>query len=171
MTNSSTLVTGTQIAYYHLCHRKLWLFAHNIKMEQHSELVGEGKFIDEHSYLKRAERWQELSIEGIKIDHFDAQRGIVREVKKSRKKENAHRAQLLYYLYVLERNGIPVSHGLLEYPKLRQTEEVWLTDENREVIPLWEAEVVRITQLESCPGLVKKPICKNCSYYEFCFSG
>ena len=170
MHNSSTPVTGTQIAYYHLCHRKLWLFGHNIKMEQNSELVAEGKFIDENSYLQRADRWQELSIEGIKIDHFDVQRGIVREVKKSRKKENAHRAQLLYYLFVLERNDVSVSHGMLEYPKLRQTEEVWLTDTDRKAIPLWEEEVRRIIKLETCPVRVKKPICKNCAYYEFCYS-
>lgn len=170
MTNRTPPVTGTQVAYYHLCFRKLWLFAHNIKMEQHSDLVAEGKFIDEHSYLKRAERWQELSIEGIKIDHFDAKNGIVREVKKSRKKENAHRAQLLYYLYVLERNGMTVSHGLLEYPKLRQTEEVSLTEQVRQEIPLWEEEISRIIQQDTCPPLVKKNICKNCSYYEFCYT-
>ncbi len=163
-------ITGTQVAYYHLCHRKLWLFANSINMEQHSELVAEGKFIDEHSYARRAQRWQELEIEGIKIDHYDPEEGIVLEVKKSRKKEEAHRAQLLYYLFVLERNGVPVSHGKLEYPTLRQTEEVWMTDEDRRLIPLWEEEITRIVQQEACPPLVKKSICQNCSYYEFCYA-
>jgi CRISPR-associated exonuclease Cas4 len=163
-------ITGTQVAYYHLCHRKLWLFANSINMEQHSELVAEGKFIDEHSYARRAQRWQELEIEGIKIDHYEPEEGIVLEVKKSRKKEEAHRAQLLYYLFVLERNGVPVSHGKLEYPTLRQTEEVWMTDEDRRLIPLWEEEITRIVQQEACPPLVKKGICKNCSYYEFCYA-
>ena len=91
-------VTGTQIAYYHLCHRKLWLFANGIRMEHTSDLVAEGKLIDENSYPQRAEKWQELAIEGIKIDHYDAQHNIVREVKKSSKKEAAHIAQLKYYL-------------------------------------------------------------------------
>ncbi len=161
--------TGTHIAYLHLCHRKLWLFANGLNMEQRSELVAEGKQIDEYSYPQRAERWQELAIEGIKIDHFDAVRGIVREVKKSRKREDAHLAQLKYYLYVLERNSVKVSHGVLEYPKLRQTEEVYLTDEDRRDIPLWEAEVQRIVQLPECPALVRKGICKKCAYYEWCF--
>ncbi len=163
------MITGTQIAYYHLCHRKLWLFANGLNMEQYSELVAEGKMIDQQSYPQRAVRWQELAIEGIKIDHFDAQRGIVREVKKSRKREGAHLAQLKYYLYVLERNGIKVSHGLLEYPKLRQTEEVFLTDSDRQTIPNWEAETKRITELPDCPALVKKNICKKCAYYEWCY--
>lgn len=161
--------TGTHIAYLHLCHRKLWLFAHNIQMEQTSELVAEGRFIDETSYPQRAERWQALEIEGIKLDHYDAQRGIVREVKKSPKKENAHMAQLKYYLFVLERNGIAVSHGLLEYPKLRETEEVHLTDADRAAIPGWEQEVEQIVAQEQCPTIINQPMCKKCAYYEFCY--
>lgn len=161
--------TGTQIAYYHLCHRKLWLFANGLTMEQQSELVAEGKMSDQHSYPQRAARWQELAIDGIKIDHFDARRGLIREVKKSRKREDAHLAQLKYYLYVLERNGIAVDHGLLEYPKLRHKEQVHLTDTDRQVIPAWEAEVERIVALPDWPGLVKKKICKKCAYYEWCY--
>lgn len=163
------MTTGTHIAYLHLCHRKLWLFAHGMNMEQQSELVAEGRFIDEHSYPQRAERWQALAVEGIKLDHYDARRGIVREVKKSRKREDAHLAQLKYYLFVLERNGIAVSHGVLEYPKLRQTEEVHLTEADRRDIPLWEAEVQRIIALPYCPELVKKKICRKCAYYDWCF--
>jgi len=119
---------------------------------------------------QRAERWQALEIEGIKLDHFDAQRGIVREVKKSPKREDAHVAQLKYYLYVLERNGIQVSHGLLEYPKLRETEEVYLTDADRAAIPGWEAQVEQIIAQEHCPPRIDKPMCKKCAYYEFCYS-
>lgn len=162
--------TGTHISYLHLCHRKLWLFAHGIRMEQGSELVAEGKLIDEHSYPQRADRWQALEIEGIKIDHYDARQGIVREVKKSSKREDAHRAQLKYYLFVLERNGVKASHGLLEYPRLRQTEQVRLSATDRRDIPLWEAEVQRIIALENCPALVKKRICKKCAYFEFCYA-
>ncbi len=164
-------ITGTQIAYLHLCHRKLWLFANGITMEQTSALVEEGKLIDEHSYSQRAQKWQELAIENIKIDHYDARNGVVREVKKSNKKENAHIAQLKYYLFVLERNGILVNYGILEYPKLRITEEVWLSDEDRKVIPLWEKQVEEIVGQDVCPALVKKTICKRCAYYEFCFVG
>lgn len=163
-------ITGTHITYLHLCHRKLWLFAHGINMEHTSDLVAEGKQIDEHSYPQRAARWQALEIEGIRIDHYDAQRGVVREVKKSNKREDAHVAQLKYYLFVLERNGVAVRHGLLEYPRLRQTEEVWLTEEDRREIPLWEEEVRRIIEKEHCPELVKKKICKRCAYYDFCYS-
>lgn len=162
--------TGTHIAYLHLCRRKLWLFANGMQMEHRSELVAEGRFIDETSYPQRAERWQALEIEGIKLDHYDAQRGIVREVKKSPKKEDAHIAQLKYYLFVLERNGIEVSHGLLEYPKLRETEEVYLSDADRAAIPGWEAQVEQIIAQEHCPPRIDKPMCRKCAYYEFCYA-
>jgi CRISPR-associated exonuclease Cas4 len=93
----------------------------------------------------------------------------VREVKKSKKREDAHLAQLKFYLFVLERNGIDVSHGILEYPRLRETEEVYLTETDRQIIPHWEAEAQRIIQQPDCPALVKKTICKKCAYYEWCF--
>lgn len=163
--------TGTQIAYLHLCHRKLWLFANGITMEQTSALVAEGKLIDENSYNHRAQKWQELAIENIKIDHYDAKNGVVREVKKSNKKELIHIAQVKYYLFVLERNGIKATYGLLEYPKLRTTEEVWLTEEDRVKIPLWEKQVEEIVAQEVCPALERKSVCKKCAYFEFCFVG
>lgn len=162
--------TATQITYLHLCHRKLWLFSQGLNMEHQSALVAEGKLLHDYSYKRRAVRWRELAIEGIKIDHYDAQQQVIREIKKSRKKENVHIAQVKYYLFVLERNGIAVRQGILEYPLLRETEEVWLSDEDRQVIPGWEEEVERIVGQSECPELVKKGICKKCAYYEFCFS-
>ncbi|MCX8009875.1 MAG: CRISPR-associated protein Cas4, partial [Ignavibacteria bacterium] len=32
-------ITGTHIQYFFVCHRKLWLFAHNIQLEQESDEV------------------------------------------------------------------------------------------------------------------------------------
>jgi CRISPR/Cas system-associated exonuclease Cas4 (RecB family) len=40
---STDRITGTKIAYYFLCKRKLWLFSHNITFEQESEDVKIGK--------------------------------------------------------------------------------------------------------------------------------
>lgn len=164
------MTTATHISYLHLCHRKLWLFANGLNMEQTSDLVAEGKLIHEESYPQRASRYQELAIENIKIDHFDAQARIVREIKKSNRMESAHIAQVKYYLFVLERNGVEGVHGVLEYPKLRQTEEVWLTDEDRAVIPQWEQQAQAIVAQEDCPPLTEKKICKRCAYYDFCYA-
>ncbi|MEO1628351.1 MAG: Dna2/Cas4 domain-containing protein, partial [Bacteroidota bacterium] len=133
----------------------------------HVEAIG--KEIEEYSYQDRADRWQQIELEGIKIDHYDAQAGIVREVKKSNKKESVHIAQLKYYLFVLERNGISVQKGVLEYPTIRLTEEVFLTAKDRTAIPLDEERAKEIIARESCPPLVEKSICRKCSYYEFCY--
>ena len=164
-----TNLTGTHINYFHVCHRKLWLFANNIQMEQQSDLVYEGKLIGEESYAHRAERYKELAIEGIKIDHFDAKNGIVREVKKSDKLEPAHVAQLKYYLYVLEKNGLINLKGILEYPKLRKTENVVLEDSDREAIKIWMEKIEHLVAQEQCPEVINHKICKRCSYFEFCY--
>ncbi|TSA27004.1 MAG: Dna2/Cas4 domain-containing protein [Bacteroidetes bacterium] len=115
------MITGTHISYYLVCHQKLWLFANGIQMEHTSELVAEGRLIHETSYPQRSERYQELEIDGIKIDYYDARNKVIHEVKKSDKLETAHEWQLKYYIYVLERNGVEGVTAILEYPKLRRT--------------------------------------------------
>lgn len=163
------LLTGTHIAYLHTCHRKLWLFANGIQMEHTSESVAEGKLISETTYLDRTRQYTELSIDGIKIDFYDAKNRIVHEVKKSDKVENAHKAQVIYYLYVLAKNGIIEPSGIIEYPKLRQREIIHWDDIIMEQGVLWENQARSIIEAEQCPVLVKKSICKSCSYYELCY--
>lgn len=41
--------------------------------------------------------------------------------------DTADEWQLKYYIYVLKNNGIDNVKGLLEYPKLRKTEEILLS--------------------------------------------
>lgn len=169
MPKLSTRISATHVAYYHLCHRKLWLFHRTIKMEHTSDSVGEGKLIEQQSYARRPSRWRELNLGFLKIDHFDPRERLVREVKKSPKLEHAHVAQVQYYLYVLEQAGIRGVRGLIEYPKQRRRREVELTDAVRRDIQGWEAEIERIVSREQCPELVKKSYCKNCAYRDFCF--
>ena len=162
--------SGTFISYLHLCHRKLWLHANGLRMEHVSETVSEGKLISETSYSRRPSRWRELDLGHIKIDHFDPATNTVREVKKSPKLEHAHIAQVKYYLYVLEQNGIQDVKGLIEYPKQKKNRTVSLTDEDRRQIPLWEKEITEIIARPACPPLVKKSFCKTCAFYEFCYT-
>jgi len=163
------MITGTHINYYFLCHRKLWLFANGITMEHKSDLVYEGKLIHETSYPQRSEKYEEVEIDGIKIDYYDPKRKMIHEVKKSDKIESAHEWQVKYYIYVLERNGIAGVTGLLEYPKLRHTTEVSLSDRDRNELESVMNNVQEIIVRESCPERIKLGICENCSYYDFCF--
>lgn len=160
---------ATHINYYHVCHRKLWLFANGIQMEHTSETVAEGKLIGETSYPERAEKYTEVEVDGIKIDFYDARNKVVHEIKKSNKVERAHIAQVKYYIYKLEQQGIEGVTGLIEYPKMRERETVILDADDREQIRQWEIEIEQLVSNEICPPLLNKPICKQCSYYDFCY--
>lgn len=163
------LITGTHFNYYLICHRKLWLFANGITMEHTSEVVLQGKLIHENSYQQRSDRFKEIAIDGIKIDYFDVRNKVVHEIKKSDKKEEAHVWQLKYYLYVLEQKGVEAS-GVLEYPKLRKTQEVFLTAPDREWMKEAQQRILEIIESEHCPEKISRTKCRNCSYFEFCYA-
>jgi CRISPR-associated exonuclease Cas4 len=162
-------ITGTHINYYFICKRKLWLFANGIQMEHTSDNVQEGKLIHETTYEKRPDKYKEISVEGIKVDYFDVKNKIVHEIKKSSKSENAHIWQVKYYIYVLNRNNIACVGGKLEYPKLKETKEVVLKDEDMDKLKEIEIEIGRIIKYKNAPEKVEMKICKKCSYYDFCW--
>lgn len=86
-------ITGTHFNYYQVCKRKLWLFASGIHFEHTSDLVLEGKLIHEDSYPQRSERYEEIELDGIKVDYYDAKSKVIHEIKKSNKVEKAHEWQ------------------------------------------------------------------------------
>lgn len=177
-------ITATLINILNICHRELWLHANGIRMEHTSEIVAEGKLIGQESYPQRAERWTEVEVSGTfphptaesielaaKIDFFDTHLGIVHEVKKSNAREQAHIAQVQFYLYVLRLNGIKAEYGLIEYPKLRLTERVSLTDDDQKEL---ESQILRVHELihqETCPERLPVSKCRSCSFFEFCWVG
>ncbi len=164
-------VTGTHIAYFHTCHRKLWLSYHGINMEHSSQLVAEGKLIEETSYRRRPDAFSQVELEGIKIDFYNHRDRIIHETKKSDKVEEAHEAQVKYYIWRMEQEGIEGVTGLIEYPKLRHTTQVTLSEEDRKEIPRWVEAIQKIVSRDQCPELIKMRICKRCAYYEFCYAG
>lgn len=163
------IVTGTHFNYYQLCHRKLWLFSNGINMEQESDLVYEGKLVHENCYPQRNSRYEEVEIDGIKVDYYDAKNKVIHEIKKSNKADKAHEWQLKYYMYVFEQHGIVGVSGVLEYPLLRKTQKVLLSDVDREEIQEITKDISNIISQETCSPRVKKGICKNCSYFDFCY--
>lgn len=159
------IVTGTQINYYFVCKRKLWFFSHNISMEQYNESVEIGKIIHEVSYERKK---KEIELDGIKIDFFDKNKGIIHEVKKSKAVEDAHIWQLKYYIYYFRKLGINVS-GKINYPQIRRTENVDLNNEDIEHIVNICDKINEITGRESPPEVINEKICKKCSYFELCY--
>lgn len=163
-------INATLINLYNVCKRECWLHANGIRFEHTSELVFEGKIIHESTYLQRSVRYKELQIDGIKIDFYDEKNKVIHEIKKSDKAEEAHEWQLKYYIYVLESKGINGVSGILEYPLLRRTQKIVLSEADRNQIDLWKNEIAEVITSDQCPPIAKTGICKNCSYYEFCFT-
>jgi len=164
-------ITGTHINYYFSCRRQLWLFANSIQMEHNSDLVYEGKMIHETSYPQRSSKYEEVELGGIKIDFYDKKNKIIHEIKKSPKLRNAHIWQLKYYIYTFENAGIKGVHGILEYPKQRKIEEVFLSKVDIEQLKKIELDIDKIIHSEKAPPVDNKPRCKSCSYFDFCFVG
>ena len=133
-------MTGTHFNYYHVCKRKLWLFANGIQMEHTSDMVYDGKLIHEQSYPQRSERYEEMEIDGIKIDYYDPRNKVIHEIKRSDKVEKAHEWQVKYYIRVLERNGI--SDPILPWLK-GLAKHVWLTGTLRT-----QASLVQVRRLQ-----------------------
>ena len=162
-------IIATHINYYMVCKRKLWLFSNGISMEHTSDVVAEGKLIHETTYPQRAERYSELEIDGSVIDFYDAKNKIIHEIKKSDKMEKAHEWQVKYYIWLLKKNGINGVTGIIEYPKLRETTKVELSDEDVVYLEKTVSDIAQIVESEDCPSRTEAKICKNCSYYEFCY--
>jgi CRISPR-associated exonuclease Cas4 len=138
-------------------------------MEHASELVYEGKLIHETSYPQRSEKYEEIEIDSCKIDFYDPKNKVIHEVKKSDKIEDANEWQLKYYIYVLEKNGIEGVTGILEYPKLRRTDEVLLSERDKLEIEEVKIKIDEIIASDQCPERNKMGLCKSCSYHDFCW--
>ena len=157
--------TGTQINYYFVCKRKLWLFSKNISFEDENEYVQLGRLIDENTYKRNK---KQIEIGKIKIDFID-NKGIIHEIKKSNKIETAHIHQVKYYIYFLKKLGVENITGEIDYPKLKKREPVILNHEDEEVFEAIFSDIKKILDNPKPPPADKKTICKKCAYYEFCF--
>ncbi|WP_196593236.1 CRISPR-associated protein Cas4 [Pectinatus sottacetonis] len=152
-------------SYYFLCKRKLWLFAHDINMEQESEAVFIGKLIDESTYKR--ENKHILIDDIICIDYIN--NGIVCEIKKSKKQKQMAISQIKYYLYVLQQHGLMHVKGRLAIPKEHISEDVELSEQDIGQIEENLQAINEILNLLVPPSIDKKAACKSCAYYEFCY--
>jgi CRISPR-associated exonuclease Cas4 len=158
--------TGTQVNYYFVCKRKLWLFSHNMELESDSDLVLLGKLLHEHSYKRQP--LKEVEIDRIKID-FVGRSKEIHEVKRSRKIENAHVYQLLYYLYFLKKMASIDARGVLNYPLLKKKIDIELTKEKETELENVLADVSSIINQDKPPEAEWKSYCRNCAYKELCW--
>lgn len=159
-------ISGMIFYYYFVCKRKLWFFANEIQMESENEDVIIGKLIDENSYSRELKHV--LIDNTVNID-FIKEWKILHEVKKQKSVEEAGIWQLKYYIYFLRKRGINIEKGILDYPKLKKREEIFLTEEDEKRIEEVLLEIREIVNLKLPPKLEKLKICKKCAYFEYCY--
>ena len=158
-------VSGTIYSYSFLCDRKVWLSYHNLSMEQESELVEIGKFIDETTY--KNERHNFLIDNIVNIDFL--KKNIVHEVKKSSKEKQMSINQIKYYLFILKNHGFEDIKGRLDVPKSKYTEEVILTEEDIKNIKSNLERIDKILKSKNIPEPINEKSCLKCAYYELCY--
>lgn len=159
-------VSGTMFYYYFVCKRKLWFFSNEIQLEDENEDVKLGKLLDESSYSR--EEKHILIDNTINID-FIKDWKILHEIKKQKSIEEAGIWQVKYYLYFLKKRGIYLEKGILDYPKLKKREEIFLSLEDEKEIEKILENIGKIIQEERPPKLEKLKICKKCAYFEYCY--
>ncbi|EJB3605209.1 CRISPR-associated protein Cas4, partial [Listeria monocytogenes] len=150
-------ISGTHVYYYFVCKRKLWCFSKEIRMEHLDENVQLGKLLDESSYNR--EKGQVMIDETVNID-FIKDWKVLHEVKKSKAIEEAGIWQLKYYMYFLKQKGIIIEKGVVDYPKLRQRETIFLTTEDERKIEKILVDIEITTSSLKPPTIIDKPLCK-----------
>lgn len=159
-------ITGIMVYYYEVCKRKLWYFYNEIQMEDGNENVAIGKVLDEETYKRDKKH---INIDNVINIDFIRSKGILHEVKKSNKIEEASILQVKYYLYFLKKRGVENIKGKIDYPLLKQNVEIDLTGEDIVNIENILEDICVIVNSKYPPTLEKKRICKSCAYYDLCF--
>ena len=206
LTTQSTRFTGSQINYYFICKRKLWLFSHNIELEPESDLVKLGALLHQNSYKRKM---KEVQVDRIKIDFIESKRMVapptameniiqepprsaepprteieppqrtnastekelvIHEVKRSKKMQDAHLYQLLYYMYWLKENYlVNISRGVLHYPLLNQNVDVNLTEDRIKQVQEAMLGIAQVNFLSKPPEATWKGYCRSCAYRDLCW--
>lgn len=135
-------------------------------MEQNSDRVMMGRQLHQKSFDRHD---KEVMVDGrISIDFLTNK--TVHDIKLTRSMEQAHRAQILYYLWYLKRKGAGELTGMINYPKQRRREKIELTSEAEEEVRIWMREAQEILLHTTPPEILKPtPICRKCSYRELCW--
>lgn len=162
-------ITGTDIWYYFICKRELWLMLHKIIPDQEDENIEIGRFLHEF-YSKRGKK--EIDIGSGKIDRIKkiGDRLIVQEIKKTSRFKESSFYQLLFYLYQLKKMGINAAGELL-FAEEKKKETVELTEENERYLEEIIEEIKKFAYMEVPPSPKKIKYCSKCAYCEYCWAG
>lgn len=161
-------ITGTEIAYLHICRRKLWLFHHGIRPENEHSNVQVGRFIQESTFT-RHENNKEISLGRIGVvDWAELDKGIIHEIKKGKAPGKAELAQTRYYMWWMRKRGMNIHTCIIHYPSKKRTERMVWHDEM--VVKAEEdlRHARKICDRSSPPKYLPLPYCEKCAYQEYC---
>lgn len=162
-------VAGHEVESFVACARQYWYITRGVRLEPFSDLVAEGRFISETSYKHHSLRWRQVQIGRIKIDAYDPERRLVYEIKRAPRLMQAHKAQLLFYLYALAKMGIQGVKGFLVYPRQKKRILIELGERERQEVEQILQAMAEVRRRRMPPPLQRKPMCKRCAYYDLCF--
>jgi CRISPR-associated exonuclease Cas4 len=164
---NEAIITGTMVNYYHHCKRQVWYFAKHITMEHGSDMVFQGKLLNDTSYDREK---KEIDIEHVKLDFFNIHDGVLHEIKKSSSFSHAHKWQVLYYLFFLKSRGIWPIEAEINYPKEKRVDKVQLSSEYESKINEILVDIQNLLAANQPPcSDCKIAVCKKCSYFDFCY--
>ena len=169
MLTEDNLPSGTEVAYALVCEAKLWFFSHQIRMEDSSDVVLQGKDLHENSYNKKQKNLQLGN--SVAIDFFEPGAvPVIREIKKSKSLSDVHKIQLQYYMwYAKEIIGIWPLSGIISYPLLRKNEPVELLPDDENRLSDIAKRIAEIKSLALPPVQKRSKFCTKCAYFEWCW--
>ena len=161
-------ITGSLIEAYIFCPRQAWLMARQITGDQSNEFIEIGRFISEQTYRREK---KEISFKGGKIDFIknNNEDFVIVEVKKSEKFLKAAKMQVLFYLMKLKEKGYNVK-GEIRIPKSKKVVNIALDEKEEKNLKNLLKSIEQLLLSENMPEEPLKTKCKNCSYFEFCWS-
>jgi len=136
-------------------------------MEQEHENVRVGRELNASAYPRAR---KDVAVGTGRYDFVRAGETLeVHDIKKSRSFDEAHRLQLLFYLYTLAQGGVRAI-GVLDYPLTNRHERVEPTAEAFEDLAKALSAIPEIVH-GPMPPPVRKRHCRKCAYQEFCWGG
>lgn len=67
-------------------------------------------------------------------------------------------------------SGVTNPTGVIEYPRLREKQQVSWNEADLQKIEKWVSDIEAILKSRTPPDVINARICKSCSYEDFCYS-
>ena len=125
-----------------------------------------GKILDETTYTR--EKKNIMIDNTINVD-FIKDGAVLHEVKKTKAIEEAGIWQIKYYMYYLEKRGIQNIKAKIDFPLLRESKEITLEQNDREVLENVMKNIEELAKKEIPPTRTDSKICRKCAYYDLCY--